>query len=124
MKHSDVVAVAFAAFTTVPAAAQEATSAPIISGGDTTIVYVFPTSPQAFVPVVGLPSFLIMPGADAPQVATQVIYTTPGPVASTQYAASVEVDCSNFTGSVTISGADVFNLDKDGDGIGCEPEDR
>ncbi|GLQ57237.1 hypothetical protein [Devosia nitrariae] len=125
MKHLDLVtAVAFAAFAAVPAAAQDVTSAPIVAGGDTTIVYVFPTSPQAFAPVVGLPSFLMMPGADAPQVATQVIYSTPVPAASTQQVGSVEVDCSNFTGPVTIAGPDAFGLDKDGDGIGCEAEDR
>lgn len=125
MKNSAFVAAgALAAFLATPAAAQDATSQPIVAGGDTTIVYVFPTSPQAFAPVVGLPSFLMMPGADAPQVATQVIYSTPAPVSSTPLAAAVEVDCSNFPGSVTISGPDAFDLDKDGDGIGCEPEER
>ncbi|GLQ53116.1 hypothetical protein [Devosia nitrariae] len=125
MKHLDLVAVvAFTASTAIPVAAQETASQPIVTGGDTTIVYVFPTSPQAFVPVIGLPSFLVMPGADAPKVATQVIYTTPGPVASTDLVGSVDLDCSNFNGSVTISGPDAFDLDKDGDGIGCEQEDR
>ena len=125
MDHSKLaVAFALAAIMAVPAASQEIIPSSIVTGGDTTIVYVFPTSPQTFVPVAGLPSFLVMPGAEVPPVATQVIYTTPGLVASTRLVASVKVNCSNFTGVVTISGPDTFNLDKDGDGIGCEPEDR
>ncbi|MBW4656908.1 MAG: excalibur calcium-binding domain-containing protein [Kaiparowitsia implicata GSE-PSE-MK54-09C] len=119
---------AFAAFaiatvTAVPIAAQEAVPATIVTGGDTTIVYVFPTSPQSFAPIEGLPSFVMMPGADAPQVATQVIYTTPAPVVR-NFLASIDVDCSNFKGTVTISGPDTFGLDRDGDGIGCETEER
>lgn len=119
---------AFAAFaiatvTAVPIAAQEAVPATIVTGGDTTIVYVFPTSPQSFAPIEGLPSFVMMPGADAPQVATQVIYTTPAPVVR-KLLASIDVDCSNFKGTVTISGPDRFGLDRDGDGIGCETEER
>lgn len=119
---------AFAAFaiatvTAVPIAAQEAVPATIVTGGDTTIVYVFPTSPQSFAPIEGLPSFVMMPGADAPQVATQVIYTTPAPVVR-NLLASIDVDCSNFKGTVTISGPDTFGLDRDGDGIGCETEER
>jgi hypothetical protein len=48
----------------MPAAAEDVVAtAPIVTGGDTTIVYVFPTSPQNFVPIDGLPSFLAMPGA-------------------------------------------------------------
>lgn len=65
-----------------------------------------------------------MPGAEVPAVATQVIYTTPGPVPSTRLVASADVDCANFAGVVTIAGPDIFNLDNDDDGIGCEPEDR
>jgi hypothetical protein len=114
----------FAALAATPGIAQDPAPAAIVTGGNTTIVYVFPTSPQTFVPVAGLPSFLVMPGADVPPIATQVVYSTSVPATSTQLVASVDVDCSNFTGIVTISGPDMFNLDKDGDGIGCEPEDR
>jgi len=113
-------------------AAGEATT--VVTGGDTTVVYVFPTSPQTFVPIAGLPSFLAMPGAPVPAVATQVVYTTPAPIAPMKAVATttiapttpsaVDLDCSNFVGTVTISGPDRFHLDKDGDGIGCEPEDR
>lgn len=124
MKYAKALALfAAAATTAMPAAAQEAV-APIVAGGDTTIVYVFPTSPQTFVPIAGLPSFLAMPGAEIPAIPTQVVYTTPAPVAAAELVASVDVDCSNFAGTVTIAGPDTFDLDKDGDGIGCEPEDR
>lgn len=122
-------AVAFAAvIAALPAAAQEGPSA-VVTGGDTTIVYVFPTSPQTFVPVASLPSFLVMPGAEIPAVATEVVYTVPQPaVAAVTAVASAsavaDLDCANFIGIVTISGPDRFGLDKDGDGIGCEPEDR
>jgi hypothetical protein len=98
----------------------------IVAAGDTTIVYVFPTSPQTFVPVAGLPSFLVMPGAEVPAVATQVVYTVPGPTTSVGATAATvaSLDCTDFVGPVSISGLDRFHLDKDGDGIGCEPEDR
>lgn len=106
-----------------PAIAQNAEPT-VVSGGDTTLVYVFPTSPQTFVPVQGLPSFLVMPGGDVPAVATQVVYTVPQPVPAAGTGTIADFDCSNFVGTVTISGPDRFDLDKDGDGIGCEPEDR
>ncbi len=96
----------------------------VVSGGDTTLVYVFPTSPQTFVPVQGLPSFLVIPGANAPAIATQVVYTVPQPSVGAGTGAVADLDCSNFVGTVTISGPDIYNLDKDGDGVGCEPEDR
>ena len=89
---------------------------------DSTIVYVFPTSPQTFVPVKGLPSFLAMPGAPLPIVATQVVYTATGPLPSAT--ASAELSCADFVGPVRISEPDRFHLDKDGDGIGCEAADR
>jgi hypothetical protein len=107
-----------------PAALAQNAEPTVVSGGDTTVVYVFPTSPQTFVPVAGLPSFLVMPGADSPPVATQVVYTTTRPVPSSPIGSVSDLDCSNFIGTVTISGPDRFGLDKDGDGIGCEPEDR
>lgn len=119
---------AFAAFAVVaviavPVAAQEAVPTSIVTGGDTTIVYVFPTSPQSFAPIEGLPSFVMMPGADAVHVATQVIYTTTAPDLPNMVA-SIDLDCSNFKGTVTISGPDAFGLDPDGDGLGCEAEER
>lgn len=94
-----------------------------MTSGDTTVVYVFPTSPQTFVPVAGLPSFLVMPGGNVPPVATQVIYSTPGPVVAPQVARA-DLDCSSFDGTVAIAGADVFGLDPDGDGTGCEIGER
>ena len=118
-----IILAALAACATAPALAQD-TKPTVISGGDTTLVYVFPTSPQTFVPVQGLPSFLVMPGGDVPAIATQVVYTVPQPVPAPGGGAIADFDCSNFVGTVTISGPDRFDLDKDGDGIGCEPEDR
>ena len=110
--------------TTLPSEAQDVAVGSIVTGGPTMIVYVFPTSPQSFVPVAGLPSFLVMPGGDVPAGRDfRVIYTSPGPLPST-LVASAALDCRNFTGVVTIAGPDAFNLDKDHDGIGCEPEDR
>ena len=129
MKRTALVAAALTALSFMPPPGNAAEPVTVVSGGDTTIVYVFPTSPQSFVPVTGLPSFLVMPGADIPAVATEVVYTVPQPAVATTTtvaAASMvaDLDCSNFIGSVTISGPDRFGLDKDGDGIGCEPEDR
>ena len=119
-------ALVVASLTSTPSQTAEPTT--IVSGGDTTIVYVFPTSPQSFVPVAGLPSFLVMPGAQIPAVATEVVYTVPQPTVATTTVATAstvaDLDCANFIGIVTISGPDRFGLDKDGDGIGCEPEDR
>jgi hypothetical protein len=45
-------------------------------------------------------------------------------VAPATLVSSLDVDCSNFSGEVRIAGPDRFDLDKDGDGIGCEKEDR
>ena len=121
MKQVNItVAIALGVLASAPTIADEVRAAPIVSGGDVTIVNVFPTSPQTFVPAIGLPSYLVMPGSPPVSVATEVIYTTTGPAASVQRAAGVDVDCSNFDGTVQISGPDVFSLDKDGDGVGCE----
>jgi hypothetical protein len=117
-------ALVVAALATVPATAQETPPAPIVSGGDVTVVNVFPTSPQAFIPVTGLPSYLVMPGSQPLSVATEVIYTTTAPATSVERVRQVDVNCANFDGEVHISGADVFGLDEDSDGIGCESEDR
>ena len=128
MKTATVIAAALVAASFTPALSQSAEPTTVVSGGDTTIVYVFPTSPQSFVPVTGLPSFLVMPGAQIPAVATEVVYTVPQPTVATTTVATAstvaDLDCANFIGIVTISGPDRFGLDKDGDGIGCEPEDR
>jgi hypothetical protein len=128
MKTATVIAAALVAASFTPALSQSAEPTTVVSGGDTTIVYVFPTSPQSFVPVAGLPSFLVMPGAQIPAVATEVVYTVPQPMVATTTVATAstvaDLDCANFIGIVTISGPDRFGLDKDGDGIGCEPEDR
>ena len=119
-----LTAMALAALASIPVGAEELRSAPIVSGGDVTIVNVFPTSPQSFAPVTGLPSYLAMPGSAPLAVATEVIYTTTGPAALTQHATGVEVNCANFSGTVQISGSDIFDLDEDGDGVGCEPDER
>jgi len=128
MKTATVIAAALVAASFTPALSQSAEPTTVVSGGDTTIVYVFPTSPQSFVPVTGLPSFLVMPGAQIPAVATEVVYTVPQPTVATTTVATAstvtDLDCANFIGIVTISGPDRFGLDKDDDGIGCEPEDR
>lgn len=134
MKTLSLVATTLACLGAISPAIGAGDSTTVVTGGDTTVVYVFPTSPQTFVPIAGLPSFLAMPGAPVPAVATQVVYTTPGPLAPVKAvgtttiapttATAVDIDCSNFVGTVTIAGPDRFHLDKDGDGIGCEPEDR
>ncbi|MGN6486893.1 MAG: hypothetical protein ACTHLT_03605 [Devosia sp.] len=91
----------------------------------TTIVYVYPTSPAAFVPVVGLPSFLMMPGAPLPEVPAYVVRTTVVPAMASYVLTPVgDVDCSQIPGTVLAPAPDPYNLDKDNDGIGCEPEDR
>ena len=56
----------------------------------TTIVYVYPTSPAAFVPVVGLPSFLMMPGAPLPEVPAYVVRTTVVPAMASYVLTPVE----------------------------------
>lgn len=129
MRFSTIVALGLGVTSSLPAVAQD--SAPtVVAGGDATIVYVFPTSPQTFVPVAGLPSFLVMPGAELPPVATQVVYSIPRPASIANVGVSAagpleaRLDCSDFVGVVTIAGPDRFHLDKDGDGVGCEPEDR
>jgi hypothetical protein len=120
-----LVPLALVTLATMPAAAEDVVAtAPIVTGGDTTIVYVFPTSPQKFAPIDGLPSFLAMPGSPLPAVATQVVYTAPQPVPPAALVSGLDVDCSNFSGEVRIAGPDRFDLDKDGDGIGCGKEDR
>jgi hypothetical protein len=126
MKRTALIAAALAAASLSPVLASAAEPATVVSGGDTTIVYVFPTSPQTFVPVTGLPSFLVMPGAEVPAIPTEVVYRVPQPAVQTVASASTvtDLDCTNFIGTVAISGPDRFGLDKDGDGIGCEPEDR
>lgn len=94
----------------------------------TTVVYVFPTSPQSFVPLAGLPSFLIMRGAPLPRVATQVSYSVVVPaVAAPALGAPLvpgDLDCAQLPGPVLAPPPDPYKLDRDGDGIGCAPEDR
>lgn len=90
----------------------------------TTVVYVFPTSPQTFVPMAGLPSFLFMPGAPLPEIATQVHYSVALPAVFMSATVTGDVDCRHFLGEVLAPAPDPYNLDRDGDGIGCEPEDR
>lgn len=100
-----------------------------------TVVYVYPTSPQTFVPVEGLASFAVMPGAPLPQVATQVVHSATLPALAavplpaivapvTPVVAAADIDCAHFEGAVRVVAPDVYNLDDDGDGIGCEPEER
>lgn len=129
MKTTAVIAATLGMACLTPVLSPAAEPATVVSGGDTTIVYVFPTSPQTFVPVARLPSFLVMPGAEVPAITTEVVYTVPQPaVAATNTVAAAstvaDLDCDNFIGTVTIAGPDRFGLDRDGDGIGCEPEDR
>ncbi len=90
------------------------------------VVYVYPTSPSTFVPMAGLPSFLFMPGSPLPEIGTYVVHAVPVPaVASTPVVvAAGDIDCDQLPGPVQVLPLDTFNLDKDGDGIGCEPEDR
>lgn len=131
MKLPKPVAIFLVAIAT-PVIAQDDVSATIVAANDATIVYVFPTSPQTFVPIAGLPSFLAMPGAPVPAIATQVVYTAPQPAELHSSASIVSpgtvlapvLDCSSFVGVVRLVGPDRFNLDHDGDGVGCEPEDR
>jgi hypothetical protein len=124
MKKPSIL-LALSALVALPGISAAAEASTIVAGGNATVVYVFPTSPQTFVPVAGLPSFLVMPGAPAPAVATQVVYSVARPAAAVRLGAAIaDLDCSNFVGTVIISGPDRYNLDRDGDGIGCEPEDR
>src|SRR5215218_10061825 len=106
MKTAAVIATALAAASFAPVPSQAAEPATVVSGGDTTIVYVFPTSPQSFVPVASLPSFLVMPGAQIPAIATEVVYTVPQPAVATTTVATAstvaDLDCANFIGVVTI----------------------
>ena len=90
------------------------------------VIYVYPTSPSTFVPMAGLPSFLFMPGAPLPEIGTYVVHAVPVPaVTSTPVVvAAGDIDCAQLPGVVQVLPPDTFDLDKDGDGIGCEPEDR
>ena len=87
-----------------------------------TVVYVYPTSPQTFVPVASLPSYLVQPGAPLPQIANFVVQSVPIPVlAGTPVAAAADLDCSDLNGPVFVGAADPHHLDRNGNGIGCEP---
>jgi hypothetical protein len=91
-----------------------------------TVVYVYPTTPQTFVPVAMLPSFLVQPGAPLPAIPNYVVQSVPIPVMPTNptVAASADIDCSDLTGPVFVGAADPHHLDRNGNGIGCEPADR
>ena len=90
-----------------------------------TVVYVYPTTPQAFVPVASLPSFLVQPGAPLPEIQNFVVQSVPVPVlAGSPVAAAADLDCSDLTGPVFVGASDPHHLDKTGNGIGCEPADR
>ena len=94
---------------------------------NTTIIYVYPTSPSTFVTVAGLPSFLLMPGAPVPTVATQVVHSVPVPLLPglpVTVSSTGELDCSQFGGPVFVGANDPHGLDHDDDGIGCEPAER
>lgn len=97
---------------------------PDAAAGDTTVVYVFPTSPQTFVPMAGLPSFLFMPGAPLPEIATEVRYSMAVPAAALPAVIPGDIDCDQILGEVLAPAPDPYHLDRDGDGVGCEPEDR
>ncbi len=90
------------------------------------MVYVYPTSPSTFVPMAGLPSFLFMPGAPLPEIGTYVVHAVPVPAVASMpiVVAAGDIDCDQLPGPVQVLPPDTFDLDKDGDGIGCEPEDR
>lgn len=124
MKLTALTAIMLVATPFATQAHDMASTVPFVVGDNATVVYVFPTSPQTFVPVSGLPSFLMAPGAPPPQFATEVIYAMPQPAIALPVGAGPIVDCSDFVGEVAIAGPDTFGLDLDGDGVGCEPEDR
>ncbi|HEV7275112.1 MAG TPA: hypothetical protein VGN80_02385 [Devosiaceae bacterium] len=118
----------------VPGATVEPVAAPVaeddtalappeLEEAASTAIYVYPTSPSTFVPVVGLPSFVIQPGAPVPEVATHVVHSVPLPAWPAGRALG-DLDCSNFEGTVRVVRPDVNFLDPDGDGIGCEPHER
>ncbi len=90
------------------------------------VVYVYPTSPSTFVPFAGLPSFLFQPGAPLPEIGTYVVHAVPVPAIASYplVIAAGDVDCAELPGPVQVLPPDTFDLDEDGDGIGCEPEDR
>jgi hypothetical protein len=90
------------------------------------VVYVYPTSPSTFVPMAGLPSFLFQPGAPLPEIGTYVVHAVPVPAVASYplVVAAGDIDCAQLPGPVQVLPPDTFDLDKDGDGIGCEPEDR
>jgi len=102
----------------------DAALAPPALDAPTTAIYVYPTSPQTFVPVVGLPSFVIQPGAPVPEVATHVVHSVAVPHWAERRRPLGDLDCSNFDGPVHVIPPDVNHLDPDGDGLGCEPHER
>jgi hypothetical protein len=118
----------------LPAAATVTVAAPPIAGAVTVpvaappvqVVYVYPTSPSTFVPFAGLPSFLFQPGAPLPEIGTYVVHAVPVPAVASYplVIAAGDIDCDQLPGPVQVLPPDTFDLDKDGDGIGCEPEDR
>jgi hypothetical protein len=91
-----------------------------------TLVYVYPTTPSTFVPVAMLPSFLVQPGAPLPAIPNYVVQSVPIPVmpGKPTAAAAADIDCSDLTGPVFVGAADPYQLDRNGNGIGCEPADR
>lgn len=119
--------------TLVPVQPFPGTAAPIagaalapsaLEPASTTAIYVYPTSPQAFVPVVGLPSFVVQPGAPVPEIATYVVHSVSVPHWAERQRPLGDLDCSNFDGPVRVVPPDVNQLDVDGDGLGCEPHER
>lgn len=105
-------------------AADAALAPPALEPTATTAIYVYPTSPSTFVPVVGLPSFVVQPGAPVPEVATYVVHSVVVPHWAERQRPLGDLDCSNFDGTVRVIPPDVNHLDPDGNGIGCEPHER
>ena len=102
-------------------------AAPVpVTAAPAQVVYVYPTSPSTFVPMAGLPSFLFQPGAPLPTIGTYVVHAVPVPALASYplVIAAGDIDCAQLPGPVQVLPPDTFDLDKDGDGIGCEPEDR
>jgi hypothetical protein len=109
---------------TVPARDADTALVPPAAGHPTTVIYVYPTSPATFVPVTGLPSFIIQPGAPVPMVATHVVHAVTLPDFAARTLPLGDLDCANFEGPVRVIPPDVNHLDPDGDGLGCEPGER